>query len=614
MSDSRGDRKLRRSQTLAPFGVGAIFDVLGESLVAEDTTRWYGRPEVIDAGRIARLFGVDELRTAPPAPENGGLAKGPGLPFFRFPQWMFCPRCRRMERWSYPREKPGARPTCGSCAHRAQLVPMRFVMICGNGHLDDVDWGRWAHSASRDAAQQRCQRHELFFRVDSRAGGGLESLIVQCATCKSGRNLRGIASPETPRRLGLRCRGRQPWQSAAQGETCDANPVIVQRGASNVHFPVVASAIDIPPGSDFENYGAMTIAIRNDLNFKALEANPSHPLREGLIDILVAKFAVDRDEVEQLLTTLRSDERSPVNAEDSFEGVLRDEWDAFTNRRAKRPDPNDRFVAEHRDPDDRSRPGARSISADLIAKDLAHLVLAPRLREIRALRGFYRYDMLRLTAPDIGAGLNWLPAVEVYGEGVFFALREERLVAWEARPEVAARCAVLHKRLQSSIWSRFLPPVSPRFVMLHTLAHLLMRQLTYESGYSSASLRERLYIGDGSSIRPMAGALIYTGAGDSEGTLGGLVRNGEPDWFIPTILAALRSASWCSLDPVCRESAGQGPDSLSLAACHACSLVSETSCDHANSLLDRQLVIDPNIGYFARVMAVDTAQLVERIT
>ena len=82
------------------------------------------------------------------------------------------------------------------------------------------------------------------------------------------------------------------------------------------------------------------------------------------------------------------------------------------------------------------------------------------MREIRALKGFYRYDMLRITAPDIGAGLNWLPAVEVYGEGIFFALREERLVAWEMRPEVVSRCVVLHNRLQKSIWSRFLPAVS----------------------------------------------------------------------------------------------------------------------------------------------------------
>src|SRR5262249_16730129 len=155
------------------------------------------------------------------------------------------------------------------------------------------------------------------------------------------------------------------------------------------------------------------------------------------------------------------------------EQVLRDEWDAFTIPRDREPEPEDRFVAQHRNPDDRRRPGARTSSADLIAADLAHLVLAHRLREVRALKGFYRYDMLRLTAPDLGKGLSWLPAIEVYGEGIFFSLSEARISSWETRPEVLARCSVLRERVKRSMWARFLPDVTPRFVMLHTLAHLL---------------------------------------------------------------------------------------------------------------------------------------------
>ncbi len=68
-------------------------------------------------------------------------------------------------------------------------------------------------------------------------------------------------------------------------------------------------------------------------------------------------------------------------------------------------------------------------------------------------------------------------------------------------------------------------PLTPKFVALHTLAHLAIRRLVFACGYGSASLRERLYISDNPKSR-MAGILIYTASGDSEGSLGGLVSMG----------------------------------------------------------------------------------------
>ena len=120
---------------------------------------------------------------------------------------------------------------------------------------------------------------------------------------------------------------------------------------------------------------------------------------------------------------------------------------------------------------------------------------------------------------------------------------------------------------------------------------LLMRQLAFECGYSASALRERIY--SASSPDPehnMAGILIYTADSDSEGSLGGLVRQGEPERFGPMLIEALRKSIWCSSDPICRELDSQGLGGLNTAACHACCLVSETSCVHSNSLLDRTLV------------------------
>ncbi|MFD0740775.1 Zn-binding domain-containing protein [Phytohabitans flavus] len=150
-------------------------------------------------------------------------------------------------------------------------------------------------------------------------------------------------------------------------------------------------------------------------------------------------------------------------------------------------------------------------------------------------------------------------------------------------------------------------------MLLHTLAHLLIRRLAFSCGYSAASLRERVYSAVGPD--PEAGFLIYTAAGDAEGTLGGLVRQGEPPRLAQTLLSALEEASWCSADPVCRESRGQGLGSLNLAGCHGCCLVAETSCERSNVLLDRVLVVgdDTTPGLFGDVVDALRTASAERI-
>ena len=100
----------------------------------------------------------------------------------------------------------------------------------------------------------------------------------------------------------------------------------------------------------------------------------------------------------------------------------------------------------------------------------------------------------------------------------------------------------------------------------------------------------------------MQAILIYTASGDSEGTMGGLVRQGEPSRLLRTLTAAVQKAQWCSSDPICIETHGQGADNANLAACHGCVLVSETSCEEGNRLLDRALLVgtpeEPRLAFF----------------
>jgi hypothetical protein len=233
-----------------------------------------------------------------------------------------------------------------------------------------------------------------------------------------------------------------------------------------------------------------------------------------------------------------------------------------------------------------------------LAGVVSRLVRVTRLREVRALTGFTRIyppgsGETAALAPIASRPMRWLPAIEVRGEGIFFTLDQARLRAWETGSVVRRRIEQLAVAAKQD-WEQRYPgrefelDVSPRFVLLHTLAHALMRQLTLECGYSTASLRERLYISDGDA--GMSGALIYTSTPDSDGTLGGLERQGLSPRFATVFVNSVRAMEWCSSDPLCIEAAIGSLDAFSLAACHACCLAPETSCEHYNRYLDRALL------------------------
>ena len=144
--------------------------------------------------------------------------------------------------------------------------------------------------------------------------------------------------------------------------------------------------------------------------------------------------------------------------------------------------------------------------------------------------------------------------------------------------------------------------ITPQFILIHTFAHLIINQFSYECGYGSSSLRERIYCNLDFPKEKMNGVLIYTASGDSEGSMGGLVRQGQPGNLETIVNNAIENARWCSSDPICIDSIGQGPNSCNLAACHNCALLPETCCEESNMLLDRAMLIgtlnDPELGYF----------------
>lgn len=596
-------RTVRLSQIVSPFGVGAIFDVRGESLMGVDISEWhYDRTTRVECRRLEEALGVKQLRSPPSVPSYPSKHT-PGIRYQRFPRWLFCQECRRMH-YARTVDETGGPLKCEFC--KAHMVPMRFIAVCAKrGHAMDVPWDRWAHSESESDIQRRCRLKTLRFETHSGGSEGLSSLVVHCTTCQAQRHLGDLVTRGSLKRIGIRCDGTQPWQRNGQG--CDERLEVLQRGATNVTLTDTTTALDIPepkiPRRDPD------AEIRQHRNFKDVQTAPSSPYAPMLVTMIAQELAVSEDHVRRVATS--ADTTPTINA--AREGLLNDEWQAFLQA-VDAPDEvvgNKDFVV--------SATGLGDTAAQLtraLDDRIEHVILVHRLREIRVLHGFRRYS-LESDPVNVDLGTRgrerWLPAVESFGEGVFITLPEDRLSSWERNNDVVRRCQRLERRRRdTAIGSRF-PAVSPRSVLLHTLAHLVMRRLAYSCGYASASLRERIYAG--ASPHPESGFLIYTAAGDAEGTLGGLVRQGEPPRLAKTLLTALEEAAWCSADPVCRESRGQGLGSLNLAGCHCCCLVAETSCERSNIMLDRVLVIgdEHTPGFFGPVIDELRATVATRI-
>jgi hypothetical protein len=266
---------------------------------------------------------------------------------------------------------------------------------------------------------------------------------------------------------------------------------------------------------------------------------------------------------------------------------------------------------------------------DVLKEYLGRVRLVEKLRASRVFLGFDRVkpgtkygreaaeDALQqiFRRPPAAEEDRWLPGVETRGEGIYIELREDAIGRWLQEP----RCrSFLQERLRleyrvrlNSQW--FLAPLTgvegeagldwvARYLLVHGLAHALINQFVFECGYSTAALRERLYV-SADTQAPLAALLIYTAAGDSEGTLGGLVRLGRENRLTMTVAHALKRIAWCSADPVCSEVDAQGPDGSNKAACHACLLLPETSCETVNRGLDRAVLtgtpVDPESGFFS---------------
>lgn len=592
--------KIRRSQVLSGNGPGAIIDFRGEdgapiSVVAAGLEAWdqlSGKKGLLNDQRIhheplqARLQ-VNGFRLPPVGEEKFGRTKRERLlPAYRFPGWHVCPKCNLLQSsrlWGSEDGRPEL--YCASCSQgrgkrikKVYAVPVRFVVTCLSGHLQDFPWMSWPKHL------ETCSKKQQLKLIGD--GAGLKGLKVHCTECKAERDLDGALSPGA---LNMPCHGKSPWLKVP-ATNCDHEPVAIQRGASNAYFAVIASALDVPPfGGTFrdslEDFWPELTTLDDRSQLPAYVKKRIHPLWPDpsvTVEELTARIATLLNSLDDDIGDLRPNEHLMLCADSSVE----EEFPEF------------------------------QVTPQILPSEMGgllnRLVSVERLREVRVLRGFTRLspaeagDSSKFLAPLSEQKLNWLPAIEVRGEGIFINFDETHLVQWEQRPEVKERAALAHIAAERA-WKEhngddrpFPMEISPRFLLVHTTAHALAERFSLDSGYSTASIRERLYVSP--APNGMCGFLLYTSAPDSDGTLGGLSRKGRTGDLGPILIAALRDLEWCSSDPLCSSGILSLSEGSGSAACHCCTFVPETSCEHFNRHLDRGMLIgtpdQPDIGFF----------------
>lgn len=592
--------ELRPSQVLTTFGIGSLVDLPNLSVLILGLDDWpIAHATEISESRLLRSVQkalgsqVTKLLTPPRATEAAGYANWfddahqIGVPVVPFPRWMVCSKCRLLapvgaglfepKVQAYRPDRARYVHTCNSVGLPPTVVPARFIVACEKGHLDDFPWLDFVHRG-RSSCPGPLELYELG------ASGEASDIVVGCRTCEKKRRMAEAFGRENQENLPP-CRARQPHLRNFASGGCDVPHVrAMLQGASGAWFSVMLSVLSVPQKTD-------ALAQLVEEEWATLEKATNVEILAAFRQIgQLKRFAQYLDDA-----LWKAMERHRAGAVDESEAtdIKGPEWRLFSNPGVAPKDARDVKL----------RP---VIAPPSFSSHFDRVVIADTLREVRALIGFTRIQSPRdfdspLDLPeDHRAPLSrqrptFVPAAETLGEGIFLQFSEDALQKWSGDKVVQEREAELRRVYEAWRTKHNLDPSvgfpGIRYVLIHSLTHALIRELSVECGYTTASIAERIYCGPTKDGGTMAGVLVYTAAPDSEGTLGGLAALGKPERLEGLLQQALDRSRYCSSDPLCSEHHPTTDDSLHAAACHSCLFLPETSCERGNKFLDRAVLV-----------------------
>ena len=474
--------QIRQSQIVTTFGPGAMVDLPEHSVIIGGLDNWSGYRDcqIFEdrlAAKAARLLNMPSVEFfAPPADRDEPNAPITGITAWQFPEWFIA---------QHEVQTPGSMARSRPLIHRGDLtngqyvfdrkkykvVPVRFVQACPRGHVSDINWRVFVHGKD-----SRCTR--TLWLDERGTSGELTDIVVRCE-CGLSKELSITTTREGAAPLGF-CNGPRPWLGNYASEPCGGpgkakpNRLLI-RSASNSYFSQTLSAISIP-----EADGRVTAAVDAVWDFlEAAESEDDITRERRKQKVSVALEGLSDADVWKVVQRRKFGNAPPA------QGIRSAEVETLLS--------SDEIGAD--------APGslfyARTVKLPAAAGPMRHIgrvVKVHRLREVVTQVGFTRFEA---AVPDVNGELelgveraalslneNWLPAIENRGEGVFISLKPESVEAWLVRPAVKRRAEQLQRGFDA--WKAAQPAgskatfVGVEYVMLHTLAHLLITAVSLD--------------------------------------------------------------------------------------------------------------------------------------
>jgi hypothetical protein len=534
----------------------------------------------------------------------------------------------------------------GELEYKVPLKQVNLVLICPNGHLSEIPWSKFINYRRQGlrttgpvdifAIDDCCKSPDLKWTESTTKSEGFASVKVECKNCEREHNVPCSFSLEGITGLRVICRGHRPWILPCDDETirdrrkrtqfkgelpispCDTRDgmQVALATANNTYFANSTSSLFIPYDL-VQDLDALTKEILSELDRKFDQRNQTQA-SEGEALLTKGEYC------DRFITVEKLGKMTwPINLPTRFfEENLAKLQQSFLGKMADRESPNSDLTEEYRFQEYKVFHDIPYFSSvDVQDLEFTRVPLTSSLAglfdvicQINSLKitsvqmNFSRVTPIPLPDPqqsvvpgqniysDLIDEVRCLPAVQSLGEGIFLSLDQGQIQQWinkfgnlffdEGRQEIF-RIKDHYQYQRDKIYS-----IRERYFLVHTLCHLLMKELEFTCGYPLASLKERLYISE-----RMAAFMIMTSDG-SEGSMGGLVSQASADKIESLVINALKRAELCSSDPLCWEGKGSGLASLNLASCFSCSIVSETACEERNLALDRRILLDREFGFF----------------
>jgi len=605
--------KIGQTKMVSYCAVGAICRAGDECFVICDTSRWtcrdggaVGTPIPIVRqhlkSRLSYMGFVEgiQLRTPPILKSRpDGTITGSKIPAIRFPSWMVCLKCRKLHKlpWVHITKINGDRYDSVSeikcdnsngnqrCNGRLEFV--QYVLVHESGCLDDIPWEKLSHM--NENSERRCEfRDDLYFERNDRG-----RLQLRCGRCAHKEDIGGIKNP------GFwgwyKHMKKQPWLFESFNVPDTSSAYALSITDVNVHIPKTINALDIPPESDIDDSGLHS-RLQQDERYEQL-INWTQDGQSRLFKNSITKISSDfKCKTADLIQAFEELQNGWPNLQ--IEGEIE-----YINEEQMK-EKEFQALCEKRTFEQHARFVTKNITEEWMkytiegklkyADTIADLVLVEKLKEIQVFAGFNRFRERDLfTRPNLGdnTACDWLPACELYGEGLFFSLNEKIITKWENIKSVKERAMIINDRKEEAQLNS-LPMATSRFLLLHTISHLLIKELEFVCGYPAASIKERIFCSPA-----INGILLYIAVPSKLGSLGGLVDQCKPSMFHRLLSRSFEKSYQCSYDPICAEHEGQGMGQLNRAACHGCLLLPEITCENNNCLLDRKFLIgDAKVG------------------